>query len=308
LHGDGYREYARQKGVSYIGGVSATDWPRIARKLFPYKRWADASSSESEGDSSDSDAPDIETMPEKAMCALAVAIELATKGIKPETNNLTTRAHWTNYERNRLHQSLVVAARWSTQPNTGSVYAKDCLSVTTNLTGTCSSCTALAKVPGLQQAVRRARIRAQLSDAEFMVNWKNKQKFTPKILSDSAASDVKTALANPAVLKILSTKAVHGPGGAFLVLFQEAQNGNLDDQASFVAICNQFADRTEHEKDPTGRKMKGMRYSAEIGQLAALMRSHGPRSGTQYDLLKGMIGGISQRQLRYLLSSIIAAI
>jgi hypothetical protein len=123
---------------------------RIARKLFPYKRWADASGSESERDWSDSDAPDIEPMSEKAMCALAAAIELATKGIKPETNDLATRAHWTNYERNCLHQSLVAAARWSTQPNTGSVYAKDCLSVTTNLTGTCSSCTALAKVPGLK--------------------------------------------------------------------------------------------------------------------------------------------------------------
>jgi hypothetical protein len=51
--------------------------------------------------------------------------------------------------------------------------------------------------------------------------------------------------------------------------------------------------------------MKGIRYSADMGQVAALMRSHGPHSGSQYDLLKGMIGGVSQRQLRYLLSSII---
>jgi hypothetical protein len=111
------------------------------------------------------------------------------------------------------------------------------------------------------------------------------------------ATDVKTALANLAVLKVLASNATQGPVGAFWALFQEAQTGNLDDQAFKV----------DREKDPTGRKMKGIRYSAEMGQVAALMSSHRPRSRTQYDLLKGMICGISQRQLRYLpLSSIVA--
>ncbi|KAJ7453715.1 hypothetical protein B0H11DRAFT_1635180, partial [Mycena galericulata] len=205
---------------------------------------------------------------------------------------------WTDYEKKRLHQSLVVASRWSTQPNTGAVYAKGCRSVTTNLTGTCSSCTALAKLPGLQRAIRRAREKARRSPEEFTARWKRKLKFTPRMLNDSSAADVKTSLANPAVLKILSSKAMRGPGGAFLSLYQQAQTGDLDDKDSFVAICNQFTDKVDREKDASGRAMKGIRYSPELGQLAALMRSYGPRSGVQYDLLKGMIGGISQRQLR----------
>ncbi|KAJ7845793.1 hypothetical protein B0H13DRAFT_1908176 [Mycena leptocephala] len=297
LHGDGYREYAWQKGASYLGGVSATDWTRLARTLFAYKHW-NGESSDSDADSSDEDIPNLEAMPEKSIRALTTAVELAMQGIQKETNTFASRTAWTDYEKKRLYQSLVVAARWSNQPNTGAVYAKCCRSMTTNLTGTCSACTALASLPGLQQAVRRARIKAQLSVAEFTALWRRKQKFTPRMLNDNSAADVKTALANPAVLKILASNATQGPGGAFLALFQEAQTGNLDDQASFVAICNQFADRLDREKDPTGRKMKGIRYSAEMGQVAALMRSHGPRSGSQYDLLKGMIGGVSQRQLR----------
>ncbi|KAJ7157482.1 hypothetical protein C8R46DRAFT_1040467 [Mycena filopes] len=253
LHGDGYREYAWQKGTSYIGGVSATEWHRIARALFPYKSWDAGSDSEGDSSQSESDMGQSEVMSEKvvhAACAINDAVELAMKGVKKETNRLRSRANWTDYERKRLHQSLVVAARWSTQPNTGSVYSRGCLSITTNLTGTCSSCTALAKLPGLRRAIRRASAKARLSPGDFTAQWKDKLKFTPRMLSDSSAADVKTALANPAVIKILSTKAMHGPGGAFLALFQHAQEGNLDDEQSFIAICDQFANRTERQREP----------------------------------------------------------
>ncbi|KAJ7456391.1 hypothetical protein B0H11DRAFT_2321726 [Mycena galericulata] len=310
LHGDGYRMYAWQKGVSYICGVSATEYLRLGHTLFPYKNWdgtsslrEESSDSSPDDDSSGSDTADDDTdevMPEKkvhAACSLTTAVEFAMAGLKVETNKVAGRARWTDYEK-RLHQSLVVAARWNTQPNTGAVYAKGCRSVTTNLTGTCSSCTSLAGHPGLQRAIRRAREKARLSPAEFTATWQRKLKFTPRQLNDSSAADVKTYLANPAVLKILSSKAKHGPGGAFLALYHQAQTGDLDDKESFVAICNQFTDKVNREKDASGRAMKGIRYSPELGQLAALMRSYGPRSGVQYDLLKGMIGGISQRQLR----------
>ncbi|KAJ7016612.1 hypothetical protein C8F04DRAFT_1280950 [Mycena alexandri] len=164
LHGNGYREYAWQKGASSVGGVSATEWSRLALRLFPYKLWNDADSDSDTDSGSDSAVPDPDTMPEKAVraaCTSTRAVELAMSGIANKTNTKAPRALWTDYEKKRLHQSLVVAARWSTQPNTGAVYAKDCCSVTTNISGTCSACTALAKLPGLQQAVRRARIRDQ---------------------------------------------------------------------------------------------------------------------------------------------------
>ncbi|KAJ7446055.1 hypothetical protein FB451DRAFT_1567900 [Mycena latifolia] len=298
LHGDGYREYAWQRGTSYLGGVSATDWVRLAHTVFPYKNW-DGAVSESDSDSSsDSDVEEDEPMPEKVIRSACSITDLAMHGIKKETNTLAARALWTGYEKKRLHQSLLVAARWNTQPNSGAVYARDCLSVTTNLTGTCSSCTLLARLPGLQMGILRARKKAQLPPGEFTTKWKKKLKHTPRVLSDNSAADVQMHVANPAVLKILSSKAMHGPGGAFLALYQQAQAGDLDDKTSFLAICDQFTDRVRREKDPTGRLMKGIRYSPELGQLAALMRSHGPRSGSQYDLFKDMVGGISQRQLR----------
>ncbi|KAJ7635513.1 hypothetical protein DFH06DRAFT_1303041 [Mycena polygramma] len=298
LHGDGYQEYAWQKGTSYIGGVSATDWVRLAHAAFPYKNWDGAVESEAEPDSD----IEAEPLPEKAIRAATSSLPdpvlLAMNGIKEERNNFASRTLYTDYEKQRLHESLITSARWHTHPNTGAVYARDCRSVTTSVTGTCSSCTALAKLPGLKRAIRRAREAAKLSRDDFAARWKKKLQFTPRMLSDSAAADVKASLANPAVLKILSAKAKHGPGGAFLALYQQAQAGDLDDKESFLAICNQFTDRVRREKDTTGRLMKGIRYSPELGQIAALMRSHGPRSGAQYDLLKGMIGGIGQRQLR----------
>ncbi|KAJ7102618.1 hypothetical protein B0H15DRAFT_796038 [Mycena belliarum] len=298
LHGNGYREYAWQRGTLYLGGVSATEWTRLAHMIFPYKNWNGELTSESATGSSDSDEEYPEPMTEKAVRAACSITEHAMHGIQKQTNTSTLRVRWTDWEKKRLHQSLLVAARWNTQPNTGAVYSKDCNSVTTSLTGTCSPCTVLARHLGLQRAVRKARARAQLPPLEFTRKWQKKLKYTPTVRSDNFAANVKIHIANPAVLKILSSKAMHGPGGAFLALYQQAQSGDLDDKESFLAICDQFTDRVQRGKDPTGRAMKGIRYSPELGQLVALMRSHGPRSGTQYDLFKDMVGGISQRQLR----------
>ncbi|KAJ6628295.1 hypothetical protein B0H10DRAFT_2209581 [Mycena sp. CBHHK59/15] len=295
LHGEGYREYAWQRGVSYTGGVSPIDTSRMARILFPYKSWGEPSTASESEDSeeSSSEAHDHdEVMPERAVraaCVLSDATQVAMKGVRKETNNLTARAHWTNYEKDRLHQSMVVAARWTTQPNTGSVYAKGCLSVTTNVTGICSACSDLGKLEGLKRVVRRARAKARLPPSKFVAKMKKQFTHTPTIFSHNSAAAVKAALALPSVIKILSAKAKHGPGGAFLSLFQQAQTGDLDDQQSFTAICEGFADRVQRKKDPTGHAMKGIRYSPELGQLAALMRSYGPRSGSQYDLFKGML-------------------
>ncbi|KAJ6487485.1 hypothetical protein C8R47DRAFT_1216254 [Mycena vitilis] len=258
LHGDGYREYAWQKGTSDIGGVSPTDWVRLARAAVPYKDRDGAN--ELDGDP-DSDV-EAEPLPEKtvraAACTLPDSVELAMNGIEEERNKFTSRTLYTDYEKQRLHQSLSTSARWRTRPNSGAVYARDCRSVTANITGTCSSCTALAKLPGLKRAIWRAREIAQLSRDDFAAHWNRKFFFTPRIWSDNAAAQVKASLANPA-----------------------AQAGDLEDKESFLVICNQFTDKVRREKDPTGRAMKGIRYSPEMGQLAALMRSHGPRSGTQ---------------------------
>ncbi|KAK6974696.1 hypothetical protein R3P38DRAFT_3239121 [Favolaschia claudopus] len=225
LHGEGYREYAWQKGASNKGGLEATEWN-------PGTAESEAESSDCEPDAVTDNRDALSEKAVRAACAATSELNRAMKGIREETNTAAIRSLWTEYEIKRLDHSLVLAARWRTEPSTGAVYAKNCHSTTTNITGICSECTSLAKLPGLQQAVRRAPFKAKLPPAEFAAEWARKQKFTPRILSDNSAVDVKNALANPAVVKILSSKAIHGPGGAFLSLYNEAQFGNLDDRES----------------------------------------------------------------------------
>ncbi|KAJ7857872.1 hypothetical protein B0H13DRAFT_1576838, partial [Mycena leptocephala] len=207
---------------------------------------------------------------------------------------------WTEYEKRRLHQSLMTTARWTIYSSTGSVFAKGCLGLTSSLARTCSACTAVGNLPGLKRAVRDARAKAQLPFNEFTDAMKKKMAHTPIVLSDNAAANAKASLANPAVVKILSSKAMYGPVGAFLSLFQQAQRGDLDDQATFVAICAQLTDKVTCNKDPTRRAIHGIRHDPIFMKLCALliMRSYGPRSGAQYEFLASMTGGISPRQLR----------
>ncbi|KAJ7813843.1 hypothetical protein B0H13DRAFT_1925140 [Mycena leptocephala] len=49
----------------------------------------------------------------------------------------------------------------------GSVFAKGCHGVTTNLNHTCSACTAVEHLEGLKHGVRRAGLNAQLPPDEF---------------------------------------------------------------------------------------------------------------------------------------------
>ncbi|KAJ7673253.1 hypothetical protein DFH06DRAFT_1292967 [Mycena polygramma] len=302
LHGDGYQQYAWQTGECFTGGVSAIEWIRISHYLFPYKLWSSVTTAASDSEDSDSgetDTPDV--TPDKVLresCALSTAVKLGLDGALVQQNNLPERALWTDYEKKRLHQSLLLAARWIVYSSTGSVFAKRCLGVTTSLTRTCSACTEVGKLPGLKHAIRRARARADLPRDEFSEAMKRKITHTPTILSDNAAANAKASLANPAVVKLLSSKAMYGPVGAFLSLFQQAQQGDLDDYPSFVAICAQLTDKVERNKDPTGHAIHGIRYDATFMKFCTLMRSYGPRSGAQYDLLTSMVGGISQRQLR----------
>ncbi|KAJ7834625.1 hypothetical protein B0H14DRAFT_3142302 [Mycena olivaceomarginata] len=122
LHGEGYKEYAWQKGTSHLA-------TRISHSIFPYKNWGGVSDSDTD---TNSDASGAEAMPEKAVRAAANMTEpthqqrIYMRGIKVETNTVVARRYWTDYERKRLQQSMELAARWSTQPNTGSVYARDC--------------------------------------------------------------------------------------------------------------------------------------------------------------------------------------
>ncbi|KAJ7120688.1 hypothetical protein C8R43DRAFT_1136631 [Mycena crocata] len=299
LHGDGYQQLAWQVGDSSIGGVSAIGWVRISRALFPYKEW---STSADDADSEVEDSPDAaEETPEKLVreaCVVTSAVTLAMKGMAVTTNKFPERTRWTDYEKQRLHQSLLVAARWTVYASTGSVFAKACLGITTNLNHTCSACTAVGDLPGLKRAVRRAREQAQLSPEDFAKAIKKKLTHTPTILSEHAAANAKASLANPAVVKLLSSKAMYGPVGAFLSLFRQAQEGDLDDHKTFVAICASLSDRVKRNKDPTGRAIHGIRHDPTFIKFCALARSYGPRSGAQYDLLTSMTGGISQRHLR----------
>lgn len=298
LHGHGYSEYAFQMGDSSLGGVGATAWLRFSPRLFPYKTWlADDAGADAEASGSDGD----ETIPEKVVrdaCELTTAITLSLHGIPRTTNTLTKRSKWTDYEKRRLHQSLLVAARWIIHANSGSIFAKGCHRVTRNLDGTCSACTAVGRLDGLQRGIRRALARARLPAKEFAEKMRRRLTHTPLVRSEHAAAAAKAALSTPGVMKILTSKAKHGPVGVFLSLYQQSLRGDLDGEETFLAISMQLSDKVRRNKDPSGRLIHGIRYDETFAKYCTLMRSYGPRSGAQYDLLKGMTGTISQRQMR----------
>jgi hypothetical protein len=304
LHGHGYREYAYQMGDSSLGGISATAWLRFAPLLFPYKVWSRNGASEdtaSEASDVEPAEPMDEILPEKVVreaCQLTLAVDLALHGIPQTTNKFPQRTRWTEYEKRRLHQSLQLAARWTVHSNSGSVFAKGCDGVTTNRDHTCSPCIAIGRDEGLKRGVRRALALARLPLDEFTKRIKKRLAYTPLVRSEHAAAVAKASLGTPAVMKIMSSKAKYGPAGVFLSLYRQSLRGDLDDQETFVAIARQLSDKVTRKKDPTGKAIHGIRYDEAFSKYCTLMRSYGPRSGSQYNLMAGMTGAISQRQMR----------
>ncbi|KAJ6628384.1 hypothetical protein B0H10DRAFT_2209665 [Mycena sp. CBHHK59/15] len=253
LHGVGYQQYAWQISESHTGGVSATEWVRIAHSLFPYKSWSNDSSS-SDSDASDSaDTPD--ELPQKIVCdacALTTAVKLAMEGIPAQTNKSPQCSQWTEYKKGHLHQSFLVAARWIVYANTGSVFAKGCHRVTTNLTHTWLGKSSIAARRILKADIKAAHLHS------------------PNC-SEHVAANAKASLDTPAVMKILSSKAKYGPAGMFLSLYQQVLHGDLDDQETFVAISGQLTEKVERNKDPTGRAIHGIHYDPLFVKYCTLM-------------------------------------
>ncbi|KAJ7719366.1 hypothetical protein B0H14DRAFT_3900927 [Mycena olivaceomarginata] len=134
---------------------------------------------------------------------------------------------------------------------------------------------------GLKRGVRRALALARLPLDEFTKRIKKRLAYTPLVRSEHAAAVAKASLGTPAVMKIMSSKAKYGPAGE-----------------TFVAIARQLSDKVTRKKDPTGKAIHGIRYDEAFSKYCTLMRSYGPRSGSQYNLMAGMTGAISQRQMR----------
>ncbi|KAJ6525332.1 hypothetical protein B0H19DRAFT_1276129 [Mycena capillaripes] len=263
-------------------------------------KWVIRPLENSSSEDSDSDGAS-EFIPEKAVreaCQLTAAVELVFNGTPVKTNKSPERSRWTDYEKQRLHQSQLVAARWIVHANSGFVFAKGCHGTTTNWNGTCAACTAVGHLEGLKQGVRRARATTKLTPDEVSKRMAKRLVYIPLVRSDHEAAVAKASLANPCVLKILTSKAKYGPVGVFLSLYQQGLRGDLNDQETFVAISAQLLERVRRSQDPTGHSIHGMRYDPVFVKYCTLMRSYGPRSGAQYDLMSGMTGAISQHQMR----------
>ncbi|KAF8197320.1 CHAT domain-containing protein [Mycena galopus ATCC 62051] len=119
---------------------------------------------------------------------------------------------------------------------------------------------AVGRDEGLKRGVRRALALARLPLDEFTKRIKKRLAYTPLVRSEHAAASAKASLGTPAVMKIMSSKAKYGPVGVFLSLYQQSLRGDLDDQETFIAIARQLSDK--------------------------------------YNLMAGMTGAISQRQMR----------
>jgi hypothetical protein len=76
------------------------------------------------------------------------------------------------------------------------------------------------------------------------------------------------------------------------------QKGHLAKQGMFVKICNVVAEKVLRENSANPHAMRGMRYDEEALAFFIAMRGHGQRSSAQYGLLRQVIGGVSERQIR----------
>jgi hypothetical protein len=77
------------------------------------------------------------------------------------------------------------------------------------------------------------------------------------------------------------------------------QRGNLEKQEMFVKICGVVGEKVHREHSSNPNAKYGMRYDKDALAFFIAMRGHGHRSAEQYGLLRQVIGGVCERQIRY---------
>ncbi|KDN39503.1 hypothetical protein RSAG8_08798, partial [Rhizoctonia solani AG-8 WAC10335] len=279
--------YASQQLYAHRqGGVSANQWVYEARVLFPYKKW-----------------PQLPEGGRKVKMLLSGASPIdPTHGVHQVpstpvvTNDTSERKQWTKFEIQQLQNALDSCGKWAIDPDSRVVRSIRCEGQTIDPSAICEHCQVVAQQAGLQRAVREAKATSQLPPNEFEKRIQDRAKFTPHIHYDGQVLRTHDALQNPQVLKLVGA-LTQGPSAAFLALYQQARNGQLDAEPIFVEISKQFADRT-NRKHNGPNAMRGIRYSPEFMNFCVIMRSFGGRTGVQYGILKDITGGASHRTLR----------
>ncbi|EUC54313.1 hypothetical protein RSOL_037470 [Rhizoctonia solani AG-3 Rhs1AP] len=279
--------YASQQLYAHRqGGVSANQWAYEARALFPYKKWPSLPEGSRKVKTVLSGAPPVE--PTHGVHQVP--------GAPVVTNDSAERKQWTKFETQQLQNALDRCGKWVVDPDSRVVRSTRCEGQTIDSSAVCEPCQVVSGHTGLQRAVREAKDISQLPPNELEKRIRDRAKFTPHIHYDGQVQRTHDALQNPQVLKLVGA-LTQGPSAAFLTLYQQARNGQLDTEPIFVEISKQFADRT-NRKNGGPNAMRGIRYSPEFMNFCVIMRSFGGRTGVQYGILKEITGGASHRTLR----------
>ncbi|KAF8597965.1 hypothetical protein BDV93DRAFT_561745 [Ceratobasidium sp. AG-I] len=282
-----YGVYASQQMYAHRqGGVPANQWVYEARSIMPYKTW-----------------PTLKEEGRRVKMNLSGASEITPThdehkrlGVPVTTNGHAARALWTKREVMSVHEALNSCGKWAVDPDARTVHSTTCAQRTDEMDSICMPCKRIETDEGFKRAVRESKRVATLSSIELEEHIKNRAKYTPHIHFDGQAALTSHSLDNPSVMKLIGA-ITNGPSSAFLTLYEQAKNGQLDSANIFTEICKQFADRNARVQSGPNA-LRGIRYSPEFVDFCTIARSVGGRTSVQYGILKEILGGVSHRTLR----------
>ncbi|KDQ15062.1 hypothetical protein BOTBODRAFT_174240 [Botryobasidium botryosum FD-172 SS1] len=198
---------------------------------------------------------------------------------------------FTEDEHRALTNALEALAEWVVNPAKGTVYSTSCKRKVSAGHPICLACLDFQKHEGLKRGIRKAQAESKLSTARQEEVAKRRVQHTPASRSAGEALQTKDFLKDPNAVRVLCELVDNGAAAAFLTLYQQALDGQLDREFAFKAICMQFVERTSRLSEGGANALKGMRYTKEFTDFCVIMRSYGNMSATQYSYLRSAIGG-----------------
>ncbi|KAJ7679396.1 hypothetical protein DFH06DRAFT_1166490 [Mycena polygramma] len=281
-----YQEYILRTQTRSLGGVSLELRARAIRQLLPWKPHADLKLTRETKDSG----------------VVVVPVPMSTE-IPDGCNNHVKYSKWTAKEKAKLDEVLRAWARWEVDYVNGCVRSTQCHGTTRNAEEICDACVAVSEDPSFQHGVRKKVRESELPQDEQRKVGEQRAKYAPSTMPAFDANKLSAQFKDPLIFDAFMNLERGEDLNCFLKLYKHAESGQLQDKQVFVDLCKVMADQVQRHSSTNPNAKFGIRYPRNFLNFMILVRSYGPNSARQYDLISAELCGPSPRHLRSLVAN-----
>jgi hypothetical protein len=142
---------------------------------------------------------------------------------------------------------------------------------------------------------KNAKSKLSVNKQHEVLKWHGKH--TAKYLLMTDAHNLDIQLKDATVFAAFQSLKDEDNTKCFMGLYKAAIDGKLRDHKVFHQLCEVFHGQLQHEGSDNKNKKFRVHYKVDYLNFMIAMKSHGSKTGKQYGILTGELGGPFPKQI-----------